>query len=87
MSRHIGLDAGSVSVKLAVLDGNGNVIKTRYVRHRGNPCLLAYELLREEEPATLSITGTSGRLIAEMFLSPCKERDRDGWRGFKTPHH
>jgi len=67
MSRHIGLDAGSVSVKLAVLDGNGNVIKTRYVRHRGNPCLLAYELLREEEPATLSITGTSGRLIAEML--------------------
>jgi len=33
MGKHIGLDAGSVSVKLAVLDSKGNILKTQYVRH------------------------------------------------------
>jgi len=43
----VGLDAGSVSVKLALLDAGGNILKTRYVRHRGRPLEVAYELLRD----------------------------------------
>ncbi|RJQ16121.1 MAG: 2-hydroxyglutaryl-CoA dehydratase, partial [Nitrospiraceae bacterium] len=37
MKRFIGLDAGSVSVKLAVLNAEGNILETRYVRHKGDP--------------------------------------------------
>ena len=32
MKKYIGLDAGSVSVKLAVMDSNGNILKTEYIR-------------------------------------------------------
>jgi activator of 2-hydroxyglutaryl-CoA dehydratase len=46
MERFIGLDAGSVSVKLAVLDAGGNILETKYVRHKGNPLPVAYELLK-----------------------------------------
>ncbi len=74
MRRHIGLDAGSVSVKLAILDEGGNIIKTQYVRHKGNPHSVAYELLKKEPPATLSITGTAGRLIAQALgIKPINE--------------
>jgi predicted CoA-substrate-specific enzyme activase len=74
MKRHIGLDAGSVSVKLAVLDDTGNIIKTRYVRHKGNPHAVALELLLGELPASLGITGTAGRLIAQILdITPINE--------------
>ena len=46
MRRFVGLDAGSVSVKLAVLDVKGNILETKYVRHKGNPLPVAYELLK-----------------------------------------
>jgi predicted CoA-substrate-specific enzyme activase len=45
--RFIGLDAGSVSVKLAVLDEKGGQMKTIYRRHRGQPLGVALELLTE----------------------------------------
>ena len=46
MKKFIGLDAGSVSVKIAVLDAKGNVLETKYVRHKGKPLTVAYELLK-----------------------------------------
>ena len=46
MDKFIGLDAGSVSVKIAVLDAKGNVLETKYVRHKGKPLTVAYELLK-----------------------------------------
>jgi len=68
MERFIGLDAGSVSVKLAVLDSKGNILKTRYVRHKGKPLTVAYELLCDIDPASsLSITGSAGKLIAHIL--------------------
>jgi|Deesub1362A_J573_1020465.scaffolds.fasta_scaffold00742_3 predicted CoA-substrate-specific enzyme activase len=74
MKRRIGLDAGSVSVKLAILDEAGNIIKTEYVRHRGNPHAVALELLRDAPRAPLSITGTAGGLIAEVLgIKPVNE--------------
>jgi predicted CoA-substrate-specific enzyme activase len=45
--RYIGLDAGSVSVKLAVLDEKGERVKTVYRRHRGQPLRVALELLKD----------------------------------------
>ncbi len=32
--RHIGLDAGSVSVKIAVFDDNADLVDSVYERHR-----------------------------------------------------
>lgn len=71
--RFIGLDAGSVSVKIVVLDEAGRKLEGYYRRHKGHPVKVALELL---ETATggalrvtsngfsLSVTGSSGRLIA-----------------------
>jgi predicted CoA-substrate-specific enzyme activase len=71
MKRFVGLDAGSVSVKLAVLDVSGNILETKYVRHKGNPLPVAYELLKTvthvgafRETPLLSITGSAGKMIA-----------------------
>jgi len=66
--RTIGLDAGSVSVKYAVLDPDGAVIETKYVRHKGNPLRVAYDLLRQvPADSYLSLTGSAGKIIARAL--------------------
>ncbi|RJR21051.1 MAG: CoA protein activase [Nitrospiraceae bacterium] len=68
MNKYIGLDAGSISVKYAVLDHDGNIIETKYVRHKGNPLSVAYDLLKQlPSEALLSVTGSAGKLIARAF--------------------
>jgi len=39
----IGLDAGSVSVKVVLLDENGSRLYSSYKRHRGQPLSVALE--------------------------------------------
>ena len=75
MKRFVGLDAGSVSVKTAVLDNNGRILKTEYVRHKGNPLPVALRMLRDiPRSASLSITGSAGNLIAKSFgITPVNE--------------
>ena len=75
MKKYIGLDAGSVSVKIAVLDAEGSILETKYVRHKGNPLTVACDLLSEINcPYSLSITGSAGRLIAQIFgIEPVNE--------------
>ena len=68
MKKHLGIDAGSVSVKLAVLDSAGNILKTEYVRHMGNPIKVAYELLSGAgDASSLSITGSAGKIISRAM--------------------
>src|SRR4030066_1499452 len=68
MNKHIGLDAGSVSVKLAVLDRDGNILETKYLRHKGDPIRVSYELLKDYAlPAALSVTGSAGKLISQAL--------------------
>lgn len=43
----IGLDAGSVSIKLVVFDEKGNRLYSHYERHKGHPVSIALALLRE----------------------------------------
>ncbi len=93
--RFIGLDAGSVSVKVVVLDEAGRKLEGYYRRHKGHPLRVALELLEAvtsnklqvtndelgdrptdrnsslvahhpslNEDHSLSVTGSSGRLIA-----------------------
>ncbi len=75
MKRYIGIDAGSVSVKYAVLDNQGNILETKYVRHKGNPLITSYELLRDlYTDSYLSVTGSAGKLIARAFgIQPVNE--------------
>src|SRR4030067_2608328 len=75
MEKFIGLDAGSVSVKIAVLDAKGNVLETKYVRHKGRLLTTAFELLRNlDHSASLSITGSGGKIIARAFgIKPVNE--------------
>jgi len=66
----IGLDAGSVSVKLVILDQEGNRREGYYRRHKGLPLKVALELLEKVAgqsaggDLSLSVTGSSGRFIA-----------------------
>ena len=74
----IGLDAGSVAVKLVILDENGSVIERHYVRHYGHAVRAALELLKgikEKFPETsLSVTGSAGKSIASTFkIRPINE--------------
>ena len=75
MEKFVGLDAGSVSVKLAVLDSEGRILKTQYIRHKGRPLAVVYDLLRDLGPASsLGITGSAGRLIARALgIEPVNE--------------
>ncbi|MDO9287921.1 MAG: hypothetical protein Q7T83_03940 [Thermodesulfovibrionales bacterium] len=52
--RFIGLDAGSVSVKLVLLDKNGVKLDSHYVRHKGHPLKIAFELLKSVQLSALS---------------------------------
>jgi len=73
---HIGLDAGSVSVKLAVLDSNGRKTMGRYEKHHGHPLEKALTMLRElpDEDYTISLTGSAGRLLADILsVEPINE--------------
>ncbi|KKL23254.1 hypothetical protein LCGC14_2427240, partial [marine sediment metagenome] len=82
----IGLDAGSVSVKAVVLDATGKKIIGRSLPHRGRPLVTALTVLKElasdpasglpskKPAASISITGSAGRLIAEsMGVEPVNE--------------
>ena len=44
--KFIGLDVGSVSVKLVVFDEKANRLNSLYERHKGRPLNVALELLR-----------------------------------------
>jgi predicted CoA-substrate-specific enzyme activase len=67
----LGLDVGSVSVDLAVLDAKGEVLESKYVRHRGHPNRAAAEAIREVlerypagEIGLVAATGTAGDAVA-----------------------
>jgi len=66
--RFIGLDAGSVSVKVVVLDEEGHILEGYYMRHYGQPIKVASELLEGVgEANSIGITGSAGKLIADIL--------------------
>jgi predicted CoA-substrate-specific enzyme activase len=74
----LGLDAGSVSVKLVELDGQGNKVKGMYRVHRGHPLEVALEMLREAVADgggyAIAVTGSAGRLIGDVLgIEPTNE--------------
>ncbi len=74
----IGLDAGSVAVKIVVLDEKGAPLERYYARHYGHPARLALSLLsgiRDRYPGSgLSLTGSAAKVIASVLnVKPLNE--------------
>jgi len=74
---HLGVDIGSVSVKYALLDRNGEILHTYYVRHHGEPLRVVFRALRDifdkiplENFQTLVFTGTGGVRAGGVLGSP-----------------
>ncbi|MDD4891412.1 MAG: BadF/BadG/BcrA/BcrD ATPase family protein, partial [Phycisphaerae bacterium] len=73
----LGLDAGSVAFKYAIVDLKGNLLVDRYERTLGRPVDCALQLLGElfeaVDPrrfAAVAGTGSAGRLICELLDVP-----------------
>jgi len=74
----IGLDAGSVAVKIVVLDKKGNKVEGHYVRHYGHPVRVSLKLLKEIQgrfpESSLSVTGSAGKAITSALkIKPINE--------------
>ena len=68
----IGLDIGSVSVDVAVVDDKGHVTEERYIRHKGQPIKAAGEVLAElktkygKDIEFVATTGVGAKTFAEL---------------------
>ncbi len=71
---HLGLDIGSVSANTVLIDENKNVVEEHYTRTKGQPLETVLALLTDilsrvspERIQSVSVTGTAGKLIAELL--------------------
>ena len=71
---YLGVDVGSVSADVAVLDQSGAIVDAKYVRHGGRPIQVAGQVLSEtvEEYGIdnfigVAATGNAGRLVASII--------------------
>ncbi len=73
MQLKLGIDVGSTTVKLVILDGNNKIIYSRYERHMSSVFEKVGELLKdlEKEKGDLNfkavITGSGGMSLANLF--------------------
>ncbi len=73
---HAGIDIGSTTAKLAVLDRNGGLLFSRYKRHQAKPIETIHEILEQAVEVMgdidfdLKITGSAGMGVAESFDIP-----------------
>jgi len=73
----VGIDLGSVSINLAVLDNNREILKDYYVRIEGRPLQKTEEVLKNvfsifnpQEIAGMAATGSGGKLISQILNIP-----------------
>ena len=75
-SLKLGIDVGSTTVKLAVLDETNNLIYKRYSRHLSNIFEKVSELLQEacrelgDRNVSITVTGSGGLALAELLDLP-----------------
>ena len=66
----IGVDIGSVSVKVVSIDEAGEIVRSNYVRHKGKPLQVAGTLLQEfttgKAIAFMAATGTGAKEFASI---------------------
>jgi len=71
-----GIDVGSTTVKISVIDGENNLIYKRYSRHLSNIFEKVHELLEEAHEELgdvdmhIAVTGSGGLALAEMLELP-----------------
>jgi len=74
MPRSLGIDLGSVSVKLALLHPDGTIETSIYKRHKGRPVetalFLLDALLAQHGPLPAACAGAAGRLLARRLGLP-----------------
>ena len=69
----LGIDVGSTTVKLAVIDGNGSLVYANYERHHTDIKATAREIFEKAQrvlgdtPMRVSITGSGGMLLAKWL--------------------
>src|SRR5512139_3223527 len=70
----LGIDVGSVSINAAVLNENGKIVKSQYIRHKGKPFVVARdvidEALKEYEIEFIAATGTGAKVFASLIGAP-----------------
>ena len=70
---HLGIDVGSTTVKVAVLDGNDQILYSVYRRHHADVRATILEVLREAaaqfptQEVTVAITGSGGLLLSQWL--------------------
>ena len=73
---HIGIDVGSTTVKLAILDKENHIQYSIYRRHHADVRATIIEVLEEaaqdygDAPMTIAITGSGGLLLAQWLDLP-----------------
>jgi predicted CoA-substrate-specific enzyme activase len=75
--RSIGIDIGSISINLVVMDGESNILDSLYVRHKGRPIQVVKTILdnlsKEIEIDSIATTGIGAiefsRLIGASFVN------------------
>ena len=83
---HVGLDVGSTTVKVAVLDEKGTLCHKKYQRHYSDVKKTIAEVLEEtaklfsEDRLTLMVTGSGGINVATWLDIPLFRRLWPGWR-------
>ncbi|WP_028895113.1 acyl-CoA dehydratase activase [Syntrophorhabdus aromaticivorans] len=64
----IGIDIGSISVSVIIMDSKDNILESRYIRHRGRPFQVGRDILEELSGQTeiefVAATGTGAREFA-----------------------
>ena len=68
--KFIGLDAGSVSVKLVILDNKGDMLFKHYERHKGYPLHVSLRLLKK-------VTGQEGHKAEGPLMDPVVSSPHD----------
>lgn len=67
----IGIDIGSVSINLVVMDEKGTIVRDQYIRHKGKPFHVASKLLQEcagkYDIDFIATTGTGANLFASLI--------------------
>ena len=76
MAYRIGIDTGSKTIKVAVLDDSGELVCSRYLRHRSDIRTTMADVLHDmvwrhgDLEGSVAVTGSAGIAVAEMLDLP-----------------